>query len=118
MEEIYVIGGNHHNTLGVIRSLGYKGVPGGKVILYEYGVVCTVLILLSCLYGYHTFSRRYGSVSFRKNLCLLLIFIGAFYKGGMIMSYYIMFLLIIYPLIYKTNNKKIIKINENSNLCK
>ena len=23
---IIVIGGNHHNTLGVIRSLGYKGL--------------------------------------------------------------------------------------------
>lgn len=77
---------------------------GGKVILYEYGVVCTVLILLACLNGYISFSRKYGSVDLRKKLCLLLIFIGAFYKGGMIMSYYIMFLFIIYPLIYKINS--------------
>ena len=31
----YVIGGNHHNTLGVIRSLGYKGI---KSILILTGI--------------------------------------------------------------------------------
>ena len=86
---------------------------GGKLILYEYGLVCTILIFLSCLNGYNSFSRKYGSVGLRKNLCFLLIFIGAFYKGGMIMSYYIMFLFIIYPLIYKINNVNSSITNEN-----
>ena len=36
MEEIYVIGGNHHNTLGVIRSLGYKRVHSVLVLVGDY----------------------------------------------------------------------------------
>lgn len=32
MHDIYVIGGNHHNTLGVVRSLGYKGIK--SILIY------------------------------------------------------------------------------------
>lgn len=28
-----VIGGNHHNTLGVIRALGYKGIPSHVIVV-------------------------------------------------------------------------------------
>lgn len=33
MTEIYVIGGNHHNTLGVIRSLGSEGVLPNVILV-------------------------------------------------------------------------------------
>lgn len=35
MEEIFVIGGNHHNTLGVIRALGYKGIQSNLILVTE-----------------------------------------------------------------------------------
>lgn len=35
MEEIFIIGGNHHNTLGVLRSLGYKGVKSNLILVTE-----------------------------------------------------------------------------------
>lgn len=72
---------------------------GGKVVLYQYGVVCTLAIMAVCLLVYRRFSHIYNVVSNRKAFCLLLIFMGAFYKGGLIMSVSIMFLIIIYPLI-------------------
>lgn len=34
-ENIYVIGGNHHNTLGVIRSLGYRGIYSNLILVCE-----------------------------------------------------------------------------------
>ena len=33
MEEVFVIGGNHHNTLGVLRSLGYKGINSNLILV-------------------------------------------------------------------------------------
>lgn len=36
MNKIIVIGGNHHNTLGVIRSLGYKGLKSSLVLVGKY----------------------------------------------------------------------------------
>lgn len=33
MEEVYVIGGDHHNTLGVIRALGYKNINPVVIIV-------------------------------------------------------------------------------------
>ena len=33
MGEVIVIGGNHHNTLGVLRSLGYKGVYSNLILV-------------------------------------------------------------------------------------
>lgn len=91
----------HGGTIG--EDIEGNNAPGAKVTLYKFGVVCTVLMLLSCLYGYISFSRKYGSVGLRKNLCLLIIFCGAFYKGSTILLFYMMFLLIIYPLISKIN---------------
>lgn len=33
MEEVVVIGGQHHNTLGVIRALGMHNIPVVAVLL-------------------------------------------------------------------------------------
>lgn len=33
MEEVYIIGGDHHNTLGVIRSLGSEGVLSNVILV-------------------------------------------------------------------------------------
>lgn len=33
MNEIIVIGGNHHNTLSVVRSLGFKGLRPILIII-------------------------------------------------------------------------------------
>lgn len=33
MEEVVIIGGQHHNTLGVIRALGIRNVPIMAVLL-------------------------------------------------------------------------------------
>lgn len=30
--KVIAIGGNHHNTLGVVRSLGYKGLRSHVII--------------------------------------------------------------------------------------
>lgn len=92
----------HGGTKG--KEIEGNNASGAKVVLYSFGVVCTVLMLFSCFVGYNSFSRKYGSVGLRKNLCLLIIFIGAFYKGATILLPYMMFLLIIYPLIYKINS--------------
>lgn len=35
IEGIIVIGGNHHNTLGVIRSLGYKGIYSNLILVSD-----------------------------------------------------------------------------------
>lgn len=35
MMEVYILGGNHHNTLGVIRSLGEKGIRSNVIIQTE-----------------------------------------------------------------------------------
>lgn len=35
MEEVYVIGGDHHNTLSVIRALGYKDVRPNVIIVSD-----------------------------------------------------------------------------------
>lgn len=49
-----IIGGNHHNTLGVIRSLGYKGfnslvilVTGEKTPYVSYSKYITKCVLLN-----------------------------------------------------------------------
>lgn len=34
--KVIVIGGNHHNTLGVIRSLGYKGLKSHVVVVTDH----------------------------------------------------------------------------------
>lgn len=33
MEEVVVIGGQHHNTLGVIRALGMNDIPVMAILL-------------------------------------------------------------------------------------
>lgn len=35
MEEVYVVGGDHHNTLGVLRSLGFKGIKSNLIVVTE-----------------------------------------------------------------------------------
>ena len=35
MEEVYVIGGDHHNTLSVIRALGYKDIRPNVIIVSD-----------------------------------------------------------------------------------
>lgn len=35
MEEVFVVGGDHHNTLGVIRSLGYKGIKPYVILVTD-----------------------------------------------------------------------------------
>ena len=34
--KVIVIGGNHHNTLGVIRSLGYKGLKSFVIVVTDH----------------------------------------------------------------------------------
>ena len=33
MNSVIIIGGNHHNTLGVIRAMGYKGVKPTVILI-------------------------------------------------------------------------------------
>lgn len=33
MSEVFVIGGNHHNTLGILRSLGYKNIYSNLILI-------------------------------------------------------------------------------------
>lgn len=35
MDEVYVIGGDHHNTLGVLRSLGFKGIKSNLIVVTD-----------------------------------------------------------------------------------
>ena len=34
--EVVVIGGNHHNTLSILRSLGEKGIKSLLIVLSPY----------------------------------------------------------------------------------
>lgn len=73
-----IIGGNHHNTLGVIRSLGYKGlnslvilVTGEKTPYVSYSKYITKCVLLNSAKEIVPFLLNYAKVI---NLSVNLLF--------------------------------------------
>ena len=72
MKEIIVIGGNHHNTLSILRSLGEKGVKSLLIVvskdpkpyigyskyIQEMRVVKTVDEIASAMYSLHRSSEK------------------------------------------------------------
>lgn len=65
-----IIGGNHHNTLGVIRSLGYKGlnslvilVTGEKTPYVSYSKYITKCVLLNSAKEIVPFLLNYAKVN-------------------------------------------------------
>ena len=70
-----IIGGNHHNTLGVIRSLGYKGfnslvilVTGEKTPYVSYSKYITKCVLLNSAKEIVPFLLNYAKVINSKSV--------------------------------------------------